>query len=123
MPRSYLDRLGDNRGRGFQEGLEYRYAFTRDTRGQATAYFIDDQVNEDDRYAFFYKHQQKLPYDFYLKGDINYVSDNDYPRDFDDNLPTGTNIDARSLQQIRSVLFGGKNWEHFSFLAEGAAFR
>jgi len=119
----YLNRLGDNRGRGFEEGLEYRYAFTKDTRGQANFYFIDDQIYEGNRYAFFYKHHQTLPQDFYLKGDFNYVSDNDYPRDFDQNLPSGTDIDSRSLKQIRSVLFGGKNWEHFSFVAEGMAFR
>jgi LPS-assembly protein len=119
----YLDRLGDNRGRGWQEGLEYRYALTKDSRGKANVYYSDDQVYGEDRYSVFYKHQQRLPYDFYLKGDLNYVSDNDYPRDFDQNLPEGTNIDARSLKQVRSVVFGGKNWEHFSFLAEGMAFQ
>ena len=51
---------------------------TKETRGQANFYFIDDQVTDENRYAFFLKHQQKLPYDFYLKGDINYVSDNDF---------------------------------------------
>ena len=119
----YLDRLGDNRGRGWQEGLEYRYALTKDSRGKANAYYSDDQIYGEDRYSVFYKHQQRLPYDFYLKGDLNYVSDNDYPRDFDQNLPEGTNIDARSLKQVRSVVFGGKNWERFSFLAEGMAFQ
>lgn len=119
----YFDRLGDNRGRGFQEGLEYRYAFTRDSKGQANFFFIDDEVYEGSRYSFFYNHRQRLPDDFYLKGDINYVSDTDYPRDFDRNLPGGARIDARSLKQTRSVLFGGKNWEHFSFLAEGVGFQ
>jgi LPS-assembly protein len=118
-----LDRLGDNRGRGFQEGLEYRYAFTKDTKGEVNLYYIDDQVYNSDRYAAFYKHQQKLPYDFYLKGDMNYVSDNDYPRDFSRNLSGGTSLDARSMKETRSVLFGGKDWEHFSFLAEAMAFQ
>ena len=119
----YLDRLGDHRGRGWQEGLEYRYAFAKETKGQTSAYFIDDQVFEQNRYSVFSRHQQKLPYDFYLKSDLNYVSDNDYPRDFDENLPDSTGIDSRSLQQVRSVAFGGKNWDRFSLLAEGTAFQ
>jgi LPS-assembly protein len=119
----YLDRLGDHRGRGWQEGLEYRYAFAKETKGETSAYFIDDQVFEENRYSVFNKHQQKLPYDVYLKTDLNYVSDKDYPRDFDENLPDSTGIDSRSLQTVRSVAFGGKNWERFSFLAEGMAFQ
>ena len=82
----YFDYLGD---RGFKEGLEYRYAFTQETKGQANFYFIDDQVFHKNRYAFFLQHQQKLPYDFYLKGDINYVSDHQYLHDFDEDLPEG----------------------------------
>jgi LPS-assembly protein len=119
----YMDRLGDHRGRGFKEGLEYRYAFTKETQGQANLYFIDDQVYGNHRYAFFLQHRQKLPYDFYLKGDINYVSDRFYPQDFDDDLPDKTKIDAWSLKQLRSVLFGGKNWDKFSLMVEGMFFQ
>jgi len=115
----YLDRWGD---RGFKEGLEYRYAFKKETWGQANFYFIEDQVTHDNRYAFFLKHQQKLPYDFYLKGDINHVSNRFYPRDFDEDLPEGAKIDSRSLRQLRSDFFGGKNWDKFSFLATGMVF-
>ena len=115
----FLDYLGD---RGFKEGLEYRYAFPRETTGQATFYFIDDKVFNGNRHAFFIQHQQKLPYDFYLKGDINEVSDRFYPRDFEDDLPERTKIDARSLNQLRSILFGGKNWDQFSFIVDGEKF-
>ena len=115
----YLSYLGD---RGFKEGLEYRYAFTEDTRGRANFYFIDDQVFDKNRYAFFIEHQQKLPNDFYLKGDINWVSDNQYPRDFDGDLPEETSLDARSLRLLRSVLFGGKNWHQFNFLVDAEVF-
>ncbi|MGD0917177.1 MAG: LPS assembly protein LptD [Thermodesulfobacteriota bacterium] len=115
----YFDGYGD---RGFKEGLEYRYALARDTKGQANFYFIDDQVFGKNRYAFFIQHEQKLPYDFYLKGDVNHVSDRFYPQDFDEDLPEGSKIDSRSLRELRSVLFGGKNWDQFSFLAEGVVF-
>jgi LPS-assembly protein len=115
-----LDYLGK---RGFKEGLEYRYAFTPDTRGQANFHFIDDQFFHKDRYAFFIQHQQKFPYDFYLKANINRVSDIHYPRDFDEDLPGEAKIDSRSKGQLRSTIFGGKNWDQFSFLIEGSVFQ
>jgi LPS-assembly protein len=115
----YFDWLGD---RGFKEGLEYRYAFTRDTKGEAKFYFIDDQAFNKNRYAFFIEHQQKFPYDFYLKGDINHISDHQYLRDFDEDLPRGAKIDSRSSRQLKSVLFGGKNWDQFSLVAQTAVY-
>jgi LPS-assembly protein len=115
----FLQYLGD---RGFKEGVEYRYAFPGETTGQANFYFMDDHVYGGNRYAFFIQHRQKLPYDLYLKGDINYVSDRFYPQDFDEDLPETTKIDARSLNQLRSVLFGGKNWDRFSLLVSGMTF-
>jgi len=112
--------------RGVKEGLEYRYAFARETKGQANFYFIADQVADKNRYAFFIEHQQKLPYDFYLKADINRVSDHQYFQDFsDENLPETAKkaqIDMWSLRQLRSVVFGGKNWDGFSFLSQVAVY-
>lgn len=119
----YFDRLGDHRGRGFKEGLEYRYAPTEDTRGEANFYFIDDQVYNGNRYAFFWRHEQRFPYSFYLKGNINHVSDNQYPRDFDEDIPgLAKSVDSWSRGQLRSNLYGGKNWDKFSLLAEAAVF-
>jgi len=115
----YFDWLGD---RGSKEGLEYRYAFTQDTKGVANFYFIDDRDLNRNRYAFFFHHEQKLPFDTYLKGNINHVSDNRYTRDFDEDLPEGAKIDSRSQRHLRSILFGGKNWDQFSFLTEGTVF-
>jgi LPS-assembly protein len=115
----YFDWLGD---RGFKEGLEYRYALARETIGNANFYFIDDQVLHKNRYAFFVQHQQELPYDLYLKGNVNHVSDHQYLRDFDDELPEEAKIDSRSSRQLRSVLFGGKDWGGFSFLTQGAVY-
>jgi LPS-assembly protein len=116
----YLDYLGK---RGFKEGLEFRYALAPETKGQANFYFINDQVFDKNRYAFFGQHQQKLPYDFYLKGNLNYVSDNRYPRDFDEDLPLEAKIDFRSRGQLESYLFGGKNWDRYTFLVNAAAFQ
>ncbi len=116
----YLDYLGK---RGFKEGLEYRYAFAQETRGQANVYFIDDHELDKNRYAFFIQHQHKFPYEVYLKGNINYLSDHQYHRDFDEDLPGEAKIDARSKRQLRSTLFGGKNWDRFSFLTEASVFQ
>ena len=108
--------------RGFKEGLEYRYAFTWETKGEARGHFTDDWVFDDQRYAFFLKHQQRLPYEAYLKWDINQVSDHRYVRDYDEDLPEGAKIDSRSLRQMRSVLFGGKNWDQYSLLMSTTVF-
>jgi LPS-assembly protein len=102
--------------------LEYRYALTQDTKGQANFYFTDDQVLNKNRYAFFVQHEQKFFNDLYLKGNINRVSDHDYLRDFDEDLPKGAKIDSRSRRELRSDLFGGKNWDKFSFLMDGSVY-
>ncbi len=115
----YLEYLGS---RGFKEALEYRYAFARDTKGEAHVYFIDDQDFGRNRYAVFIKHEQKIPYDFYLKGDINRVSDHQYLYDFDQDVPNAAWINVWTARQVRSVLFGGKNWDHFSFVTQGAVY-
>jgi LPS-assembly protein len=109
--------------RGVKGGLEYRYALTRETKGQANLYYLDDRYIKKDRYAIFAQHQQRLPYDFYLKWNINHVSDIHYVRDFDEDLPEEAKIDSRSRRQLRSNLFGGKNWDQFSFLVDTAVYR
>jgi len=122
--------------RGFKEGLEYRYAFAKETEGKANFHFISDKTVSNDadlpvvngqtihhnRYAFFILHQQKLPEGFYLKGDINRVSDHMYLQDFDRDIPERASIDVWSARQMRSVVFGGKNWDRFSFLAQTAVY-
>jgi LPS-assembly protein len=118
-----FDYLG---ARGFKEGLEYRYALSRETRGQANFNFIDDHDLNKNRYSFFIEHEQKLPYDFYLKGDINRVSDHEYLRDFtNEYLPSSSEmaaIDSWSSRQLRSVVFGGKNWDQTSLVAQTAVY-
>jgi LPS-assembly protein len=119
----FLDYLGN---RGFKEGVEYNYAFSRETKGQANVYFIHDQNLDKDRYAFFIEHEQKLPYDFYLKGNVNRVSDHQYFRDYkNEDLPETAKmaeIDSTSLNLLRSVIFGGKNWDQFSLLVNNEVF-
>ncbi len=128
----YVNYLGD---RGFKEGLEFRYALSQESKGEAHFYFINDETVPDrnipsvngqtirhNRYAFFVEHEQKLPYDFYIKGDVNHVSDHQYLKDFDEDIPDRAAIDAWSARLLRSVVFGGKNWDQFSFLSESMVF-
>jgi len=119
----YLDYLGD---RGFKEALQYNYAFAEGTKGQANFYFIDDQLVHKDRYALFVEHEQKLPDGFYLKADINRVSDHQYFQDYrSEDLPETAQLaqmDVVSLSLLRSVIFGGKNWDQFSFLVNNEVF-
>jgi LPS-assembly protein len=116
----YLDRRGD---RGFKEGIEYRYALAKEGHGQLNLYYIDDQLFDKSRYAVFLQHDQKLPGNVYLKSNINYTSDRFYTRDFDEDIPQGTKIDSRSERELRSTVFGGKNWDAFSLLAETTYFQ
>jgi LPS-assembly protein len=114
----YLDRLGDHRGRGFNEGIEFRYALRRDTDGKLTFYFCDDQVGHDERWGLFFKHRGGIWRDFYAKANVAVISDDAYVVDFDEYLPDDSLIDARTLSQLESTVFGGRNWSRFNLLAE-----
>ncbi|MCK5554353.1 MAG: LPS-assembly protein LptD, partial [Deltaproteobacteria bacterium] len=114
----YLDRLGDHRGRGWNEGIEFRYALRRDTDGKLTFYFCDDQVEDDERWGLFFKHRGGLWRDFYAKADVAVISDDAYVVDFDEYIPDTTLIDARTMSQLESTVFGGRNWARFNLLGE-----
>ncbi|MBW2058113.1 MAG: LPS-assembly protein LptD [Deltaproteobacteria bacterium] len=120
----YFDWLGD---RGFQQGAEFRYALAKKAKGQANFYFLDDKVKEENRWAFFLRHDQPhLPLDFYAKANINLVSDNDYPYDFQENFPGGyiarAPIDFRTTRQLKSNVFGGRRWPEYNLVGEFAYF-
>jgi LPS-assembly protein len=114
----YLDRLGDHRGRGWNEGIEFRYALRRDTDGKVTFYFCDDQVERDERWGLFFKHRGGIWRDFYAKADVAVISDDAYVVDFDEYIPDDTLIDARTRTQLESRVFGGRNWARFNLLGE-----
>ncbi len=114
----YLDRLGDSRGRGFNEGIEFRYALRRDTDGEFTFYFSDDQVEDDERWGLFFKARQGLFRDFYAKADVAFISDDAYVVDFDEYIPGETLIDTRTMSQLETSVFGGRNWARFNLLGE-----
>jgi len=95
----YLHHMGR---RGEKLGFEYRYILDESSKGTLMFDFLDDkkvddgtQSSEDwafegvtgsrpnaDRYWFRMKHDQSIPFDFSLKLDIDFVSDQDYLHEF-----------------------------------------
>jgi len=114
----YLDRLGDSQGRGWNEGMEFRYALRRDSDGEFNFYFCDDQVEDDERWGLFFKARQGLLEEFYAKADVALISDDAYVTDFDDYIPGETLIDTRTMSQLETSVFGGRNWSRFNLLGE-----
>jgi len=114
----YLDRLGDGRGRGWNEGIEFRYALRKDTDGEFSFYYCDDQVERDNRWGVFFKHRHGIFQDYYAKADVAFISDDDYVVDFDEYIPGESLIDARTMSQLESTVFGGRNWARFNLLGE-----
>ncbi len=123
----YLQRIGDARGRGFKEGMEYRYVLSSRARGEIKGFYIRDEREHerefDNRWCVFYDHDQTFPKGYYLKADVNWVSDNEYPVDFDDDIPDEALIDSRSRNQLESIFCLGKEWEWGTLGAEFSYFR
>jgi LPS-assembly protein len=119
----YLERIGDRRGRGWKEGIEYRYAWSRRAQGQVKGFYIWDEREERSRWSIFADHDQSFPGRYYIKADVNWVSDKDYPVDFDEDIPGDVNIDARSKHQLESTLIVGKDWEWGALGTEFSYFR
>jgi LPS-assembly protein len=119
----YLERIGDARGRGFKEGIEYRYAWSRQAQGQVKGFYIWDERLDKSRWSIFADHDQTFPGRYYIKANINWVSDKDYPVDFDKDIPDEALIDARSRNQLESTLMLGKDWEWGALGAEFSYFR
>jgi LPS-assembly protein len=119
----YLERIGDARGRGFKEGIEYRYAWSRRAQGQIRGFYIWDEREERSRWSIFAEHDQTFPGRYYIKADVNWVSDKDYPVDFDEDIPGEVLIDAISRNQLESTIMLGKDWEWGALGTEFSYFR
>jgi LPS-assembly protein len=117
----YVERIGDSRGRGWKEGAEYRYAWSTQAKGQIKGNYIWDERGDESpwwddrqdksRWSIFAEHDQSFGNGYYLKTNVNWVSDKNYPVDFSSDVPQETRIDASSLNQLESTITAGKNWE------------
>jgi len=119
----YLTRHGDARGRGFKGGLEYRYALSSRAQGDFRLFYLYDEVEDQNRWAFFSNQRYSFPKGYGLMADVNLVSDEDYPSDFSEDLEREALIEARSKNQLRSVLYLWKGWEGAKVGLEFSYFR
>lgn len=94
--------------RGVKEGLEYRYALSRQTAGIFDMDYIEDQAYDDDRWAVSFTHTQNVARRLYLRNSTNMVSDNEYVVDFP------ADIQARYDRFLRSDTIVNNLWENFS---------
>ena len=104
----YLDYLGK---RGIRGRSDFRWAWLRNSYGRLSLFYIDDHDYNDNRWAIFGKFAHYLNNNLYIKGDIDLVSDNEYPKDF------GEDIKYRSQRYLRSQIFLGKRWSNAHLLA------
>ena len=113
--------------RGYMQGLEFRYLLDRDSEGTYFFNVLSDQKEKDlsdpddvkispfrrsndTRYWFLGKSDQSLPLGVELRLDADYVSDQDYLREFQEGLfgltsrPDLANEFGRPVQEKRSPL-------------------
>lgn len=129
----YVERIGDSRGRGWKEGIEYRYAWSTQAQGQIRGNYLWDQRGDrsswwnerqdKSRWSIFAEHDQSFSHGFYFKTNINWVSDKNYPVDFSSDVPKETRIDASSLNQLESTISAGKNWQWGALETDAYYFR
>jgi LPS-assembly protein len=129
----YGERIGDTRGRGWKEGAEYRYAWSTQAQGKISGNYIWDERGDESlwwkerkdksRWSIFAEHDQSFPHGYYLKTNINWVSDKNYTVDFPSDIPKETRIDATSLNQLESTISVGKNWEWGALETDAYYFR
>ena len=129
----YVERIGDKRGRGWKEGAEYRYAWSTQAQGKISGNYIWDERGDKSlwwderkdksRWSIFAEHDQTFSQGYYLRTNINWVSDKGYPVDFSSDIPKETRIDATSLNQLESTISVGKNWEWGALETDAYYFR
>jgi len=71
---------------GLGGGLELRFLPSRRGSASLKGFYIDDQVNDAERWNFEYKQEQQFNNGFRMVADINRISDFDYYSDFARNL-------------------------------------
>lgn len=106
--------IGD---RGVNVGTQFRYALREDLKGQWDAAIIDDRKFNHTRYQIKGTHEQVFFNDLRLKANVWHVFDNDYLKDF------GEDVQERSESQLKSNIFVEKPLKKSLLTAEMAHFR
>ena len=107
--------------RGYKQGAEFRYSLSPDTFGTFYADYLDDKwtgQNETDeiernwtdrhkRWSYYLNHQSNFGSDFYLRTDINKVSDRFYFSDFSSHNYYLEHYVGRESRQFERVSYVG----------------
>ena len=107
--------------KGIGAGLEYRYRFSKGTRGQLNLYhFVFNREPGEEAssksYVLRFDHKQTLPLGFSLVADVDYSSSFDFLREFDNDFKRAV------VSNRRSQVYLSKSWSHFNFNARVSRF-
>ncbi len=107
--------------RGFGGGLQYRYIFSNDSRGQMDLFYFrsnnpEYKQVEENAYIFRLKHSNPLPLNFNLTADVDYQSSFDFLREFDNNFQRAV------VANKRSEVYLSRSWSYFNFNARVSRF-
>lgn len=98
--------------KGLEEGVEYRYVLSKDTKGQINTTYLNDRDTGNQSWTLKFRHEQFFTPTFYNKTNINYISDDQYYRTY------GLTVEERSQDNLESYVSFTKNWQKFSLLTQ-----
>jgi len=107
--------------RGSGGGLQYRYIFPGNLRGQMDLFYFrpnnsEYQTVEKNAYIIRLKHSNPLPFRFSLTADIDYQSSFDFLREFDNDFQRAV------VANRRSEVYLNRSWSYFNFNARAGRF-
>lgn len=98
---------------GLGKGLEYRYIFGEDNRGETFVYHVTGIEGRQDVYAGRWQHSGILPGEISLRANLEYVSDRSYLQDF--------SVDAKNYNRelVESYLYLSRAWNKTDLSMQG----
>ena len=101
-------------GKGLGGGLEYRYMFSKEAKGELNVYYFNYRNDPEgetpaNAYIFRVKHNQSLPLDFNLVADVDYSSSFNFLREFDNDFRRAV------VSNRRSQVYLSRAWSYFNF--------
>jgi LPS-assembly protein len=116
--------------KGFQQGLEFRYAPSESLKGSIQGEFLHDKEDPDslvnhrggvrtesDRWRVRMEQEARLPWGIFSRADVDVVSDNYYLEEL------SAEHDERYLRYLTSIVNATKRWDSYLLAGEGRYFR
>ncbi|MCC7201966.1 MAG: LPS-assembly protein LptD [Nitrospirae bacterium] len=101
----YADYLGV---KGWGEGLEYRYVYSKDTGGQFNGYYLNDNELNKERWYIKYEHRHQIAKDLSAKLRINHLNDEALYKDISED------VGERVQRTQDSDLYVSRRWDHLT---------